>query len=67
MTKEIILRSRMEVKCLHEFDPEADKCFKNQRFVNCLVAMAHVYDGGAAFLLARVVFAVEIIVESVSQ
>ena len=67
MTREIIRRSRMEVKCLHEFDPEADKCFKIQRFVNFLVAMAHVYDGGVAFLLARLVFVVEIIVESVSQ
>ena len=67
MTKGIILRSRMEVKCLHQFDPEANKCFKNQRFVNFLVAMAHVYDGGAAFLLARLVFVVEVVVESVSQ
>ena len=67
MTKEIILRSHMEVKCLHQFDPEANKCVKNQRFVNFLVAMAHVYDGGAAFLLARLVFIVEVVVESVSQ
>ena len=29
--------------------------------------MAHVYDGGAAFLLARLVFVVEVVVESVSQ
>ena len=67
MTREIILRFRMGFKCLHEFDPEADKCFKNERFVNFLVAMAHVYDGGAAFLLARLVFVVEVVVESVSQ
>ena len=57
----------MEVKCLHEFDLEADKCFKNQRFVNFLVAMAHVYDGGAAFLLAQLVFVAEVVAESVSQ
>ena len=57
----------MEVKCLHEFDPEADKCFKNQGFVNFLVAMAHVYDGGAASLLGRLVFVVQVVVDSVSQ
>ena len=49
----------MEVKCLHEFDTEADKCFKNQCVVVFLLIIAYVCDRGTAFLLARLVFVVE--------